>query len=332
MAINSPLSAIPWDATGHASLLDERVFANNRGLGLLCLTLLVAALYLWDKHLAAPVTRQILSAQQKLTFISSNSFVHKWLLKTVLSALCILYVLFNMEGIQNLISLCGMFTLVLTCVLISKHPAKINWSVLVSGILMQFILCLVVLRIEFGYKLLKFLTKLVTSFLEFTDTGSMLVFGNSYSDHFFAFKALPVIVFFSAMISLFYHVGLVQYVIFKLAWVVNKLVGTSPTESINSAANIFLGQSEAPLLIRPLMPKMTDSEIFAVLVGGFATAAGSVLAAYIGFGVPANHVIIASIMAAPGALYVSKTIFPETEESEADWNQLQNLPKGFVIR
>jgi pyrimidine nucleoside transport protein len=331
MIISNPFKFWPLDAKKHNStdFWDKEIFTNNKGLGLLALTVLVVTLRSWDLFFYKHASAKFNQIRSKLPEATTNNFVKTWLLKLILATMCLIYILFNMQSGQNLISLVGLFTLILLCVLMSKHPTRINWQIVTSGVLLQFIIGAVVLRVELGYKTVRFLTNLVTTFLDFTNTGSQLVFGASYSDHNFAFKILPCIVFFSAMVSLLFYLGLAQYVIIKLAWVVNKLMGTSMAESVNATANIFMGQTEAPLIIKPLLGKMTESEVFAVMVGGFATAAGSTLAAYAGFGVAVQHVIVASVMAAPGGLYVSKLIFPETEISTATCTELANVDSGY---
>ena len=131
-----------------------------------------------------------------------------------------------------------------------------------------------------------------------------------------------MILFFSFFVSILYYYGVMQVIVEKVGWVLQKTIGTTPCESLNAAANIFLGMTEAPLIIKPFLGSMTKSELFAVMTGGFATIAGSVLAAYINFGVNASHLISASVMAAPGALGMSKLFQPETEISKTAPNNL----------
>lgn len=139
---------------------------------------------------------------------------------------------------------------------------------------------------------------------------------------------LPTIVFFSAVISILYYLGAMQALIRNIAGVMQVAMGTTAGESLNAAGNIFIGQTEAPLMIRPLLPDMTKSELHAVMTGGFATIAGGVLASYIHFGVPANHLISASVMSAPAALAMSKLIYPECEKSKTTLRDVQDLDSG----
>ncbi|GCB77845.1 hypothetical protein scyTo_0015722 [Scyliorhinus torazame] len=153
-------------------------------------------------------------------------------------------------------------------------------------------------------------------FLNYTTAGSSFLFGNELINGLFAFQALPIIVFFSCVMSILYYIGAMQWVIIKIAWLMQVTMRTSATESLSVAGNIFVGQTEAPLLIRPYLSDMTKSEIHAVMTGGFATIAGSVLGAYISFGISASSLIAASVMAAPCALALSKLSYPELEESK----------------
>lgn len=139
----------------------------------------------------------------------------------------------------------------------------------------------------------------------------------------FAFKMLPVIIFFSFFVSILYYYGVMQILVIKAGWVLQKVIGTTAAESLNAAANIFLGMTEAPLVIKPYVPQMTNSELFAVMTGGFSTIAGSVLATYITFGVQASSLLAASVMAAPAALGYSKLFYPETQVSKTKAGELR---------
>lgn len=249
----------------------------------------------------------------------------KWIVILLISMVSVAYLIYDLKDYYNLISLVGLFTFILIAIFLSEHPSRINWRALAVGILVQYILGVFILRLDFGYMLFKFLGAQVSTFLDYTDNGSRLVFGDKFTDHFFAFKAMPVIIFFSAVVNIMYYFGFIQYFLLKIAWIMNKMMGTSPTESINSVANVFLGPSEAPLLIKPLLATMTESELFAVMVAAFSTVSGSVLAAYIGFGVPPDHLITAGLMSAPASLAIAKTIFPETRKTKADWNAIKNI-------
>ncbi|CAH1251934.1 SLC28A3 [Branchiostoma lanceolatum] len=217
---------------------------------------------------------------------------------------------------QNLISGAGLVVMVIFLCIFSKHPDHVKWRPVLWGLALQFIFGLLILRTQVGYDVFQFLGEKFQSFIEYADVGSKFVFGkDTYTDHFFAFKVLPIIIFFSSVMSVLYYIGVMQVVIVKMAWLLQRTMETSSPESINAAGNIFVGQTDAPLLIRPLIKDMTKSELHAVMTGGFATIAGSVLGAYIAFGVPPTHLLTASVMSAPAALAVSKLFYPETEET-----------------
>ncbi len=193
-----------------------------------------------------------------------------------------------------------------------------------------------------GEKLFAFVSQKVAKFLSLSDYGAEFLFGNlAVSKHFypstntwpgfgyqFAFSVLPVIIFFAAFMSVLYHMGVMQRVIKAMARFMQWTMGTSGAETLSCSANIFVGQTEAPLLINPFLNKMTMSELLTVMVGGFATIAGGVLAGYIRMGISAGHLIAASVMSAPAALVIAKIIYPETEKSQTAGNT--DIPSDFV--
>lgn len=228
---------------------------------------------------------------------------------------------------SNLISLSGMVFFILFFYVFSYNPARVNWRPVFWGLILQFYFALAILRWDPGYRAFRWLGDRVSEFLAYTDEGSKFVFGDVYQEHFFAFKVLTVIVFFSSFISVLYYLGVMQFLIRNIARFMAAVMGTSPAESLNAAGNIFIGQSEAPLLIRPFISKMTRSELHAICTGGFATIAGSVMAAYILYKVPANHLLSASVMSAPAALAMSKLFYPETRKSKTG-KEVYNLASG----
>lgn len=217
-------------------------------------------------------------------------------------------------------SLVGIICILGIAFALSNNRRRINWRTVGVGLAIQFSLGFLLLYAEFTRAPFQWFTSQVAYFLSMSDKGAAFVFGDlinvEKSGFIFAFRVLPTIVFFSAFIAIMYYLGVVQVVVQAIAVVMRRLMGTSGSETLSCSANIFVGQTEAPLLIRPFLDKMTMSEMNAVMVGGFATIAGGVLAAYIGMGIPANHLIIASVMAAPGALAMGKLLVPETEHSE----------------
>lgn len=217
--------------------------------------------------------------------------------------------------IERLISLLGLLVFIGISYAVSVNRQAVRWRPVLWGVALQFILAVLILRTRTGYTIFKFLGDLVSQFLNFSDEGAKFVFGENFQEHFIAFKVLPTIIFFSAFISLLYHYGILQRVVQWVAWVMMRTMKTSGTETLSCAANIFVGQTEAPLMIKPYVNQLTLSELHAVMTGGFATIAGGVMAAYISFGVPAEHLIAASVMSAPAALAISKLFYPETEAS-----------------
>jgi len=215
---------------------------------------------------------------------------------------------------ERLIALLGLGVFVAAAYGMSTNRQAIRWRTILWGIALQLIFALFIIRTPIGLAIFQFLGDVVTQFLNFSDAGASFVFGENFQDFFFAFKVLPTIIFFSAFISLLYYFGILQKVVQGFAWVMLRTMKTSGSETLSAAGNIFVGQTEAPLLIKPYVSSMTLSELHAVMTGGFATIAGGVLAAYVSFGVPAEHLIAASVMSAPAALAVSKLMFPETEE------------------
>uniref|UniRef100_A0AAR2KUX8 Sodium/nucleoside cotransporter n=1 Tax=Pygocentrus nattereri TaxID=42514 RepID=A0AAR2KUX8_PYGNA len=193
---------------------------------------------------------------------------------------------------------------------------QVRWRTLFWGLGLQFVIGLFVIRTQPGYIAFNWLGAQVQTFLNYTQAGTSFVFGGLVEAGIFAFQALPIVIFFSSVMSVLYFLGVMQWVIIKISWIMQITMGTSPTESLSVAGNIFVGQTEAPLLIRPYLKDMTKSEIHAVIVGGFATIAGSVMGAFISFGIDASSLIAASVMAAPCALAMAKLSYPETEESK----------------
>ncbi|NJK69902.1 MAG: NupC/NupG family nucleoside CNT transporter [Microcoleus sp. SU_5_3] len=216
---------------------------------------------------------------------------------------------------ERLISLLGLTVFVGLSYAFSVDRRAVKWPPVLWGIALQLIFAILILKTAPGLAVFKFLGDLVTQFLNFSDAGAKFIFGDNFAEHFIAFKVLPTIIFFSSFIALLYHYGILQRVVQAVAWGMIKTMKTSGAETLSCAANIFIGQTESPLLIKPYIATMTLSELHAVMTGGFATIAGGVMAAYISFGVPAQHLIAASVMSAPAALAISKLLYPETEKS-----------------
>ena len=220
--------------------------------------------------------------------------------------------------------LLGLISLILISFLLSNNKKKIQWKTVLISILIQFVIAVLILKVSLIQSIFEIISKFFVRIINYTASGSSFLF-SSLADqqkftYIFAFQVLPVIIFFSALTSVLYHLGIVQRIVSFLAWTLNKFLKITGAESLSLAGNIFLGQTESPILIKSYLEKMTKSQLFIVMVGGMSTVAGSVLAAYIGllggndlneqlkF---SNHLLTASVMAAPGAVAISKIIFPE---------------------
>jgi len=225
----------------------------------------------------------------------------------------------------------GMVTLIFVAFLFSSNRKGINWKTVGLGLALQLIIAIGVLKVGFVKTIFEFIGKGFIEILSYTQAGSEFLFGgmldvNSFG-FIFAFQVLPTIIFFSALTSVLFYLGIIQKVVKLMGLLLTKVLGISGAESLSVAGNIFLGQTEAPLLIKAYLEKMNKSEILLVMIGGMATVAGAVLAAYIGFlgGEDevlqlfyAKHLLAASVMAAPGAIVISKILFPQTEEINTD--------------
>ena len=228
--------------------------------------------------------------------------------------------------------LLGMFTLILIAFLFSNNRRKINWALVLKGLLLQFILAVAILKVQWVEDAFDLIGKGFVAVLGFTREGSLFLFGSIVENtdtfgYIFAFQVLPTVVFFSALTSLLYYYGILQKIVFAFAWIMKRTLKLSGSESLAAAGNVFLGQTESPLLIKPYIKNMTLSELMCLMTGGMATIAGGVLAAYINYlGGPdevgqlffARHLITASVMSAPAAIIAAKILVPETEKFESN--------------
>ena len=226
----------------------------------------------------------------------------------------------------------GMFVLLIISFLFSANRRAVDWKKVGIGLSIQLIIAIGVLKVNFIQSIFNFIGSIFIEILEYTKAGSEFLFAGMISDmdkfgYIFAFQVLPTIIFFSALTSLLFYLGVIQWLVKILAKVLSKFLGISGMESLSVAGNIFLGQTEAPLLIKAYLEKMNKSEMLLVMVGGMATVAGAVLAAYIGFLgggdkalelVFAKHLLAASVMAAPGAIVISKILYPQTQKVNTD--------------
>ena len=223
---------------------------------------------------------------------------------------------------QRLIPLFGLFAMVGIAWLLSNRRDRVPWRVIGWGIGLQVSFGVLVMKTDVGLRLFAVLNDLVIALLGFTAQGTEFIFGDFASEKFtIAINVLPTIIFFSSLMTILYHLGIMQRLVGVFAWVMRRTMRTSGSETLSAAANSFVGQTEAPLMIAPFIRTMTTSELMAVMTGGFATVAGGVLAAYVGllkdvFPDIAGHLIAASVMSAPAALVIAKVMWPETEKSE----------------
>ncbi|SUZ97717.1 uncharacterized protein METZ01_LOCUS50571 [marine metagenome] len=228
---------------------------------------------------------------------------------------------------MHLQGLIGMIFLLGIAFILSNNRRQINYRIIVWGLSLQFIFGILILKTPLGKPLFGFFDKVITKLISFSDAGSDFLFkslvpGVGYHEAMvnFAFRALPTIIFFSSLMTVLYHFGVIQFIVKWISRIMQKSMGTSGSETLSVAANIFVGQTEAPLMIRPFIRSMTQSELMAVMTGGFATVAGGVLALYVIWlkDIPgiAGHLLAASVMSAPAAMVVAKIIYPETDLSE----------------
>ena len=213
----------------------------------------------------------------------------------------------------------GIIFIFLVAFLISNNKKKINWKTVIIGFLIQFIFAFAALKWSVGKYILSRISLGVQSVIDYAKEGISFIFGSLSNDgSIFAVNVLGVIIFISALVSVLYYLGVMQFVIKLIGGGLSKLLGTSKLETISSAANIFLGQTEAPLLIKPYVEKLTESELFTVMVGGLASVSGSILVGYSLLGIPIEYLVSASFMSAPAGHIISKIIIPEIREAKVN--------------
>ena len=236
---------------------------------------------------------------------------------------------FTLEGFLR--GLLGISFLIFTTYLLSNNKKAINWKTATTGLILQLILAVGVLKISWVKMVFEGAGKVFVKILDFTMEGTKFLFGDLVSaenfGNVFIFSILPTVIFFAALTSILFYLGIIQKIVRVMALLLSKLLGVSGPESLSVAGNIFLGQTESPLMIKAYLEKMSKSEILLVMIGGMATVAGGVLAAYIGFlggedpelkVYYAKHLLTASVMAAPGAIVISKILYPETEKIDSN--------------
>jgi CNT family concentrative nucleoside transporter len=216
---------------------------------------------------------------------------------------------------ERFVSILGLGAFVALAWLLSENRRRFPWRTVASGMALQFVFGWLMLRTKSGETFFAWLDKAFRKLLSFADDGIVFVFGKTDAPV-VALIITGSIILVSALSSLLYHFGVLQWIVKGAAWIMRRVMHTSGSETLAAAANIFMGQTEAPLVIKPYLAKMTRSELMCLMVGGMATIAGGVLAAYVSFGVSAGHLLTASVMSAPAAMMMAKILLPETEESE----------------
>lgn len=218
---------------------------------------------------------------------------------------------------QYIWGIIGIISILAIALVLSKDRKSINTRTVIGALAFQLIFAFIVLKWEFGRTILQFISKLVQTVIDSSNEGIQFVFGgvlNADNAGFtFAFQVLPIIIFFASLISVLYYLGIMQFATKVIGGILSKILQTSKTESMSAAANIFLGPTEAPLVVKPYIEKMTKSELFAVMVGGMACVSGAVLGGYAIMGVPLDYLLAAAFMGAPAGLLFAKIIIPQTE-------------------
>ncbi|NNF33150.1 MAG: Na+ dependent nucleoside transporter [Saprospiraceae bacterium] len=226
----------------------------------------------------------------------------------------------------------GIAVMLFFCYLLSSNRKAINWKLVGMGLTLQILLAILVLKVPFINTGFDWIAKMFEKTLRFSEAGATFIFGDlvlkvDTFGYIFAFQVLPTIIFFSALSAILYYMGILQKVVYWMAWVMKKTMHLSGPESLAAAANVFIGQTEAPLIVKPYLEKMTRSEINCLMTGGMATIAGGVFAAYVGYlgGTDdvlrlyfAKHLLTASLISAPAAIVAAKILLPETQEKDID--------------
>ena len=306
--------AVYWDFTGEFS--DEKLGMEYPSLPLLAVTVISFLFYgyglMADFFDLSTITKKI------------NKTFGKYLTITIFTAvfaLCILFIVLTLKDQTNFsskqwISLLGYFILPVILIFASAKPRNINPRPVFGGLLIQLIFAIFITT-SFGSQLFEYLGGLAQTVLNFVEEGYLFLFGEEIvASSPFAFTVLPICIYISSVVGVLYFLGAMEWLIKKIGFVMYSVLRTSATESMVASGNIFIGQSEAPLLIRPYLKDSTDSELLAIMAAGMGTVAGSTLGAYINFGVDPVYVITASFMAAPTVLALSKIMYPETEKSK----------------
>ena len=303
---------------------------------------------IFSKDLYAKVSWQLIEDKLIFNYILPNDTTREYIVKVSSNSLVLIennvkYIfsrntpIVNVKNEQSLTNkifrgILGLLSLIFLAFIFSKNKRNINWSLVTKGLLIQLFLALMILKVPIVQNVFEWISAIFVTVLQFSKQGALFLFGETLvnSNEFgaiFAFQILPTIIFFSALTSLLFYLGILQKIVYFFALLMKKTLKLSGAESLSAAGNIFLGQTESPLLVKPYIEKMTSSELLCLMSGGMATIAGGVLAAYIGFlggSDPeqqlffAKHLLTASVMSAPAAVVLSKILLPETEKINED--------------
>lgn len=215
----------------------------------------------------------------------------------------------------RLVSLLGLVTMIVLAWLLSNNRKRMNLRLILSGVALQLVIGVLLLNTAPGLVVFEKARIVITNLLACSDEGARFVFGDGFREHYFAFSVLPTVIFFSSVTAVLFHLGVLQWVVKIMARVMVWVMDTSGAESLCAAANVFIGMTTAPLVVRPYLESMTRSELMAMMTGGMATVAGGTMAAYVGMGADPGHLMVASLMSAPSSLVIAKIMVPETEPS-----------------
>ncbi|OQV11723.1 Sodium/nucleoside cotransporter 1 [Hypsibius exemplaris] len=300
--------------------------AQNVLWGTLAVVALVAYYKLVKPFAATPLNDLVVKAWSVLR--PHRSRIQLVLLLLYLTGVAVFLGIDTAKKPERLRALAGIAIFLIIGVVFSERPGHINWRVIASGTAVQFAFGLIVLRWDSGKNALEWLGNFLQNVLSFANDGASFVFSPGEKDHNMAFVVMPILLFASFLIAILYHIGAMGWFVEKIGWGIHVLLGTTKHESISAAANVFLGMTEAPLVIKPFINELTRSEIFAVMAGGFATISGSLMVTFASMGVNAKYLLAASVMNAPSALVLSKLLYPEVEKSRASETKDVKRDKG----
>ncbi|MDO5580441.1 MAG: nucleoside transporter C-terminal domain-containing protein [Planctomycetia bacterium] len=215
---------------------------------------------------------------------------------------------------ERLISFLGIFIILFIAWCCSENRRKMDWRLIATGMLLQFAIALLLFQTEIGTRIFGAANAFFTKLIQFSNEGAIFVFGENLVKTTLAFSILPTVIFVSTLSGILFYLGILQKLIAAVAWIMVRVMNVSGLESLAASANVYIGMTEAPIIVRPYLATATRSEILAIMSSGMATIAGGVMAAYIGMGASAGHLLTASLMSAPAALVIAKILIPETED------------------